>query len=39
VVISGYGAPIWLIEVVLLVIVLFLAFYVRKLYQEDMEEI
>lgn len=39
VVISGYGAPIWLIEIVLLVIVLFLAFYVRKLYQEDMEEI
>jgi len=39
VVISGYGAPIWLVEVVLLVLVLFLAFYVRKLYQEDMEEI
>ncbi len=39
VVISGYGAPIWLIEAVLLVIVVFIALYVRKLYLEDVESV
>lgn len=37
VVISGYGAPVWVIEVVLLVMVIFIALYARKLYGEDTE--
>jgi len=38
VVINGLGAPIWIVEAVLLTAVAFVAIYVRKLYLEDAEQ-
>ena len=35
VVISGYGAPVWIVETVLLVMVIFVVQYARKQYIED----
>jgi len=38
VVINGLGAPIWIVETVLLISVVFIALYAYKLYKEDAEE-
>jgi len=35
VVISGYGAPVWIVETILLVMVIFVVQYARKQYIED----
>ena len=35
VVISGYGAPVWIVEAVLLVMVIFVVLYAKKQYTDD----